>query len=129
MTSPETHIKNFTHLTRAPGPSGRSHQKPTPHKPILLLAVLNLVARGVVTSPFIAVTEDLVELNELFNLYWRRVVPLGQTSSIAFPFSRLDREPFWELVPKPNKTITPAVARADQNRHTLAGIVNDRFDG
>jgi hypothetical protein len=52
------------------------------------------VHRGVITSPFIAVAGDLVELNELFNLYWRRIIPLGQTSSIAFPFSRLDREPF-----------------------------------
>lgn len=59
--------------------------------------------------PFIAVTGDLVELNELFNLYWRRIIPLGQTSSIAFPFSRLDREPFWELVPQPGTTITPAI--------------------
>jgi len=50
-----------------------------------------------------------VELNELFNLYWRRIIPLGQTSSIAFPFSRLDREPFWELVPQPGTTITPAI--------------------
>ncbi|MCP3176884.1 HNH endonuclease [Desulfuromonas sp. KJ2020] len=50
-----------------------------------------------------------MELNELFNLYWRRVVPLGQTSSIAFPFSRLTREPFWELVPQPGKAITDAV--------------------
>jgi len=50
-----------------------------------------------------------VELNELFNLYWRRIIPLGQTSSIAFPFSRLDREPFWELVPLPGTTISTAI--------------------
>ena len=55
------------------------------------------------------VTGHLVELNELFNLYWRRIIPLGQSSSIAFPFSRPDREPFWELVPQPGKTITPAI--------------------
>jgi putative restriction endonuclease len=41
----------------------------TPHKPILLLALLDLVTRCVITSPFIAVTGDLMELNELFNLY------------------------------------------------------------
>lgn len=80
-----------------------------PHKPLLLLAVLDLVHRGVITTPFIDVTSDLVELNELFNLYWRRVVPLGQTSSIAFPFSRLARESFWELVPQPGKSLTDAV--------------------
>ena len=46
------------------------------------------------------------ELNELFNLSWRRIIPICQTSSIAFPFTRLDREPVWELVPKPGKRIT-----------------------
>jgi putative restriction endonuclease len=71
--------------------------------------VLDLVRRGVITTPFIDATADLVELNELFNLYWRRIIPLGQSSSIAFPFSRLDREPFWELVPQPGKTITPSI--------------------
>jgi len=65
--------------------------------------VLDLVHRGVINSPFIAVSSDLVELNELFNLYWRRIIPLGQTSSIASPFSRLDREPLRELVPLPGK--------------------------
>lgn len=110
MTDLTFFIKQFASLNRAPGPVWTDVTKrKAPHKPILLLAVLDLVHRGVITSPFIDVTGDLVELNELFNLYWRRIIPLGQSSSIAFPFSRLDREPFWELVPQPGKTITPAI--------------------
>jgi putative restriction endonuclease len=110
MTALTEYIKPFTHLNRAPGAVWTDATKrKAPHKPILLLAVLDLVHRGVITSPFIEVTGDLVELNELFNLYWRRIIPLGQSSSIAFPFSRLDREPFWELVPQLDKTITPAI--------------------
>jgi len=50
-------------------------------------------------------TGFLMELNELFNLYRRRIIPFGQTSSIAFPFSRLDRELFWELIPQSGTTI------------------------
>ncbi|NVN93370.1 MAG: HNH endonuclease, partial [Desulfuromonadales bacterium] len=110
MTSLTTSIKHFASLNRAPGPTWTDATKrKAPHKSILLLAVLDLVHRGVITTPFISITGDLVELNELFNLYWRRIIPLGQTSSIAFPFSRLDREPFWELVPQPGKVITPAI--------------------
>jgi putative restriction endonuclease len=45
--------------------------------------VLDLVHRGVITSPFIAVSDDLVELNELFNLYWRRIIPLGQNRRLS----------------------------------------------
>jgi putative restriction endonuclease len=107
MTTLETYIRQFANLRRAPNAIfTEATKKRAPHKPILLLAVLDLVARGVITSPFIAVTGDLVELNELFNLYWRRIIPLGQTSSIAVPFSRLHNEPFWELVPQPGKAIT-----------------------
>ncbi len=103
-------LKLFSSLSRAPGAVWTEVTKrKAPHKPLLLLAVLDLVHRGVITTTFIDVTADLVELNELFNLYWRRVVPLGQTSSIAFPFSRLSREPFWELVPQPGKAVTDAV--------------------
>ena len=105
-------ISMFARLRRANSRQGHwpdAVKKQAPHKPLLLLAVLDLVHRGVITTPLIAVSGDLVELNELFNLYWRRVVPLGQTSSIAFPFSRLAREPFWELVPQPGKAITDAV--------------------
>lgn len=109
MTELVAYIRQFAHLRRAPNAVfTEATKKRAPHKPILLLAVLDLVARGVITSPFIAVTGDLVELNELFNLYWRRIIPLGQTSSIAFPFSRLHNEPFWKLVPLPGKEITPA---------------------
>ncbi len=71
-----------------------------------------------------------MELNELFNLYWRRVVPLGQTSSIAFPFSRLAREPFWELVPQPGKIITDAVINNTSSvsylrKHALGAKLDD----
>jgi putative restriction endonuclease len=110
MTNLTIAIKQFTRLNRAPGAVWTEATKhKAPHKPLLLLAVLDLVHRGVIASPFIDVTGDLVELNELFNLYWRRIIPLGQSSSIAFPFSRLDREPFWELVPQLDKTITQAI--------------------
>lgn len=110
MTTLETYIRQFAQLRRAPNAIfTEATKKRAPHKPILLLAVLDLVHRHVINTPFIDVTADLVELNELFNLYWRRIIPLGQTSSIAFPFSRLDREPFWQLVPQPGKAITPAI--------------------
>jgi len=81
----------------------RGNEEARAAKPILLLALLELVARGVITSNFIEVAGDLVELNELFNGYWRQVVPVGQTSSIAYPFFHLKSEPFWELVPLPDK--------------------------
>jgi putative restriction endonuclease len=110
MIALEIYIKKFTQLNRAPGQVwSEITRNRAPHKPILLMAVFDLISRGVIVSPFIDVRGDLVELNELFNLYWRRIVPLGQNSSIAFPFSRLHNEPFWELIPPSEKEITPAI--------------------
>lgn len=109
MSDLDIYLRMFSNLRRAPNPVfTEATRKRAPHKPLLLLAVIDLVARGVITSSFIDVTGDLVELIELFNGYWRRVVPLGQSSSIAFPFSRLHNEPFWELVPVSGCEITPA---------------------
>ena len=52
-------------FSRAPGAVWtQATRRKAPHKPLLLLAVLDLVQRGVITTPFIAVSADLVELNE-----------------------------------------------------------------
>ncbi len=76
MTKLEVYMKQFAHLRRAPGAIWTdATKKQAPHKPILLFAVMDMIARGTINSPFIAVTADLVELNELFNLYWRRIIP------------------------------------------------------
>ena len=100
----------FSALTRAQGPMwDATTRNRAPHKPLLLLAVMDLVARGVVGSRLISITGELVELNELFTDYWRSIVPVTRTSSIAFPFSRLHREPFWKLLPLPGGEITGAV--------------------
>lgn len=97
----------FSSLTRAPGPVWTpATRSRAPHKPLLLLAVMDLVARGVITSRYISITGELVELNELFTDYWRSIVPVTQTSSIGFPFSRLHTEKFWKLVPLPGQEIT-----------------------
>jgi putative restriction endonuclease len=107
MKDLDTYLQQFAKLRRAPGPAWSEATKNcAPHKPILLLALMDLIARGVITSNFIELAGDLVELNELFTGYWRRVVPIPQKSSIAFPFSRLHNEPFWELVPVSGREVT-----------------------
>lgn len=93
------YLQMFARLKRATGSIWtEATLNRAPHKPILLLAVIDLVSRGIFTSPIFSVNDDLTEANELFNGYWRRVAPLGHTSSIAFPFSRLSSEPFWKLL-------------------------------
>jgi putative restriction endonuclease len=56
MTNLTTSIQLFSSLSRAPGAVWtEATKRKAPHKPLLLLAVLDLVQRGVITTPFIAV--------------------------------------------------------------------------
>jgi putative restriction endonuclease len=89
----------FANLKRAPSSVWSEATKyRAPHKPFLLLAVMDLIRRGAISSNFIDITGDLDELDELFTDYWCRVLPVGQSSSIALPFFHLKNEPFWELI-------------------------------
>lgn len=67
-----------------------------PHKPFLLLSILDLIAQGKITRNFI---EPTFELAETFSGYWQRVMPLCSSGNMAYPFYHMESEPFWTLVP------------------------------
>jgi len=110
------YCQQFSRLKRAPNanfPELTRHR--APHKPFLLLAIMDMAARKELVNRFISINEELTELTSLFAGYWRAVIPVTHTSSIAFPFSRLWTEPFWELVPVPGKSITRESVNAISN--------------
>ncbi|CAG1022351.1 hypothetical protein MTYM_01650 [Methylococcales bacterium] len=99
MTTLQHYSDCFSNLKRAPGQIwSEATNFRAPHKPFLLLAVMDSVRRGTISSNFIDITGDLDELDDLFTDYWHQVLPVGQSSSIALPFFHLKTEPFWELV-------------------------------
>ncbi len=69
-----------------------------PHKPFLLLSIMDLIAQGLITQNFI---EPSFELLDTFNTYWNSVMPLGSKTSMAYPFPRLKTDGFWYLEPNP----------------------------
>ncbi len=71
-----------------------THQ--APHKPFLLLSIMDLIAQGGITNNFI---EPSFELVETFNGYWNSVMPLGGKGIISYPFYHMRTEPFWQLIP------------------------------
>jgi len=48
-----------------------------PHKPFLLLSVIDLIAQGRITQNLI---EPSYELVDTFNTYWASIIPPGSTS-------------------------------------------------
>lgn len=69
-----------------------------PHKPFLLLAILDQIAQGGIVSNFV---EPSFELAETFGQYWDRIKSLGSSGKVAYPYFHMNSESFWELIAKP----------------------------
>ena len=68
-----------------------------PHKPLLLLSVLDLIAEGSITENMIPLTSTL---QDTFSRYWSCIMPLTWRADIAMPFYHLTGDEFWHLVPR-----------------------------
>ena len=65
-----------------------------PHKPLLLLAVIELIERGQIQENKISLSPDLAET---FMRYWSKVT--DRRPNIALPFFHLKSDRFWHLHP------------------------------
>ena len=65
-----------------------------PHKPLLLLAIIELIERGQIRENKIPLTPDLAEV---FIKYWSKVT--DRRPNIALPFFHLKGDGFWHLHP------------------------------
>lgn len=99
-----------------------------PHKPFLLLSVMDHVAQGSISTNYIEPSIDLVDT---FNTYWSRIMPMQlRTGSMAYPFSRLANDGLWELIPIQGETIhidSITSMRALRNVCAAARFRNDVF--
>ena len=81
----ETYIKKFSELrtdkSRNRYPALTNHR--APQKPLLLLAVMDLIAQGQITTNF---TETSFELVETWNDCYHSSMPPGSKPSMAYPF-------------------------------------------
>jgi putative restriction endonuclease len=91
-----------------------------PHKPLLLLAVLDLFAQGSIKSNFIELTTELVEL---FGLYWHKIRPPSQRGYITYPLYYLKSEGFWHLVARPGKEPALQAYRPNAGLAALQAVV------
>ena len=78
-----------------------------PHKPLLLLAVIELIERGQIQKNKISLSPDLAET---FMRYWSKVT--DRRPNIALPFFHLKSDGFWHL--HPNAGYEKALEVADR---------------
>ncbi|MFQ5632807.1 MAG: HNH endonuclease, partial [bacterium] len=91
-----------------------------PHKPLLLLSVLDLFAQKALNTNLIEITNDLAEI---FLLYWSKIMNQGQRGNLALPFFHLRSEKFWHLIAKSEKEDILANLRQMRSIHQLGDII------
>ena len=80
-----------------------------PHKPILLLSVMELMAKGEISINKIFITGELVLA---FKNNWQKLVTTGHTPNFSLPFFHLKNEPFWELETRPGMELPITKSRS-----------------
>lgn len=96
-----------------------------PHKPLLLLSVLDLFEQGRITSNLIELTPDL---GESFTRYWTRIMPPDRRGNLALPFFHLRSDGLWHLVPKPGKRGALKVAQIRSLTRLQDAVIGARLD-
>lgn len=71
-----------------------------PHKPILLLSVINFFERGTIEDNKIFLTAELIST---FKRFWHQLGTERHNSDIALPFYHLTGDDFWHLKAKPGE--------------------------
>lgn len=84
------YIYCFKHLKRDSKNGG------APHKPILLLSIIDLFESGVLSNNQIYILPELVAA---FKSNWSQLVATNHFPIFAMPFYHMSSEPFWKLKP------------------------------
>jgi predicted restriction endonuclease len=106
MSSIDKYIYKFNNLNRGSTPFGKA-----PHKPILLITLLELVDKGYILNNRVYVDPELVGT---FQENWRLLVNTLHQPDFTQPFYYIQSEkvngtPLWRLIPKPGCQINSLI--------------------
>lgn len=97
-----------------------------PHKPLLLLSVLQLIEEGLLRQNLIEPSPDLCEA---FARYWTCILPASPRGNLALPFYHLSSSSFWHLVAQPGREAEiAAVSTLDSLRRLMELVLGARLD-
>ncbi len=118
MSRLQHYLHSFTHLhtdVNRKRWSEATHFR-APHKPFLLLSILDLFAQGSIQANLIEITP---ELGNLFSHYWQILMPPDHRGNMALPFFHMRSGGFWHLQPVPGKE---ALLEATRQVDTLSQL-------
>lgn len=109
------YLNAFGSLNRNPNP----RMGLAPHKPVLLLAVLDEIERGHIAANFVELTAELILA---FRYRWQSLVPPNTwKDKIAMPFRFMVHEEFWTLT----KNGVPVSTQSLGNNPTIRQLTTD----
>jgi putative restriction endonuclease len=122
------YVKAFSSLRTDSGkdkyPEATLHR--APHKPLLLLTVLDMAAQSSLTTNIIPL---MPELADIFTTYWKLAMPPERVGNLFLPFFHLKSDGFRHLIPQHGKNEILASIRqigsAAQLRETVLGAQLD----
>ncbi|MGE5436717.1 MAG: HNH endonuclease [Syntrophothermus sp.] len=121
-----THIYHLTSLRRGSTPFGLA-----PHKPVLLLAVIDGFEKGTITGKDVFISDELLTS---FYDYWNLLVDTPHTPNFALPFYHLssERSGIWQLNCFPGKSVPLTKSNSIKSfkalRETvIAAVLSDEF--
>jgi predicted restriction endonuclease len=112
MTNSEIYIRKLQALHRdsIPGRWTATSLHKAPHKPLLLLCVMDLYEQHPMRENRI---EPTLHIEELFNGYWDLLFGSETNSTFALPFFHMQHDGFWSLeAANGNDVADPSIARA-----------------
>lgn len=99
-----------------------------PHKPLLLLAVIDLVECGIIRSPQIELSESLITAFKLNETHFTRGI-VHFKPNIGMPYYHMTAEPFWRLVPRvPGNAPSSYAISTLRNFYKYAQIDHELFE-
>jgi putative restriction endonuclease len=98
----------------------RSHGDPAPHKPLMLLAVLDLIEERVITDARVEYGDRLVER---FHDYWSALDPTGFQPRSWLPYFHLRSDGFWQVVAHDGLEPELAATSSPKSRRQLQSLI------
>lgn len=111
----------FSHLS-----TNKVGDKVAPHKPLLLLSVIDLIEKGIIYSPIIELSDALVDAFERnANIYVSGIEHFKP--NIGMPFFYMRSEHFWELIPKDDGVTPVANTVPSLRKHYSHAKIDDEL--
>lgn len=98
----------------------------SPHKPLLLLSIIDLVESGIINSPIMELSNALVEaFKRNAKIYVSEIEHFKP--NIGMPFLYMRSEPFWQLVTKVDGVTPVANTISSLRKHYAHARIDDEL--